>query len=93
MRKHGRVDNNQGEIVDALRAIGCSVKQLTMVGDGVPDLLVGYCKKNYLLEVKRPEELGNLTIAEVQFHLTWKGHVSIVTTVKEALAVVGATLQ
>ena len=43
------VDLNQSEIVSALRAIGCEVWVI-----GRPcDLLVGYRKRNYIIECKR----------------------------------------
>ena len=43
-------DLNQKEIVDALQTIGCEV---WIIGRPV-DLLVGYRKHNFLIEVKRP---------------------------------------
>ncbi len=46
-----KVDANQKRIVKMLRDLGCSVAYLHEVGSGVPDLLVGYGAKNYLLEV------------------------------------------
>ena len=33
-----RTDFNQQEIINALRAIGCSVQDLSQVGRGCPDL-------------------------------------------------------
>ena len=40
MRRAARVDDNQGQIVDALRRVGCSVWSLAGVGKGFPDLAV-----------------------------------------------------
>ena len=37
-----KVDKNQGEIVETIRAAGCLVESLAGVGKGVPDLLVAY---------------------------------------------------
>jgi Holliday junction resolvase len=43
------VDANQQEIVDALRQIGCEV---VVIGTPV-DILCGFRKRNFLIEVKR----------------------------------------
>ena len=47
-----RTDHNQAEIVKALRAIGCSVQDLSQTGRGCPDVLIGYKGRNYLAEVQ-----------------------------------------
>lgn len=96
MRQAARTDANQSKIVDALRAIGCSVQSLAQVGHGVPDLLCGFQHKNFLLEVKnedQPPSKQALTTDELLWHNTWNGKVAIVTNVREALAVVGAQMQ
>lgn len=41
MRRDARVDENQPEIVEALRKAGASAIHLFRIGQGVPDLLVG----------------------------------------------------
>lgn len=96
MRRAARTDGNQTPIVAALRAIGCSVQSLASVGQGVPDLLVGFMHKNFLLEVKdgdrKPSE-QRLTTDEVLWHNAWNGKVAVVHNVKEALAAVGAEMQ
>ena len=71
-----RVDANQRAIVVALRKIGCSVAILSPVGDGVPDLLVGFRGKTFLLEVKdytQPPSKRRLTPDEQLFFDTWNG--------------------
>jgi hypothetical protein len=90
-RCHG-VDANQAEIVKALRQAGRSVVVLAKVGNGVPDLLVGWLGICTLLEVKdgaKPPSAQKLTPAEAEFHRTWRGPVHIVRSVDEALAVTG----
>lgn len=52
MRQRARIDDNQPQIVTALRAAGADVQSLAAVGKGVPDLLVAYGNANHLLEVK-----------------------------------------
>lgn len=87
MRVHGRVDNTQYEIVDALRGAGCTVWSLASIGGGMPDLLVGRAGVNYLLEVKSAK--GRLTRLEMEFEVTHEGQVATVRSAAEALAAVG----
>jgi hypothetical protein len=87
-----RRDGNHAEIVDALRAIGCSVVDIADVGGGIGDVLVGYHGRNYLLEIKdgsRPPSERQLTEAEADMARTWRGHWTIVETVDEAIGAVG----
>lgn len=78
-----RVDANQGEIVDALRAVGASVQDLHELGRGVPDLLVGWRGVNVLMEVKA--QGGALNDRETRWHSEWRGQVAVVRSVEEAL--------
>lgn len=88
MRRNARVDANQKEIVEALRAVGASVQHLHTVGQGCPDLLVGFRGKNFLIEVKEP---GNaLTRDQVIWLKEWRGRMDVVYNVYEALRSIGA---
>ena len=91
MRRANRVDANQDQIVETLRACGAYVRVITM-GDGVPDLLVGYRGYTLLLEVKdgrKPPSARVLTPAEQKFFDEWRGGtLAIVNSVDEAIAVV-----
>ena len=52
MRQRGRTDNNHQEIMDYLRkTMGAQVQDLSGVGKGCPDLLVGWRGVDFLLEV------------------------------------------
>jgi hypothetical protein len=88
------VDFNQASIVDALRAIGCSVLSLAAVGKGCPDLLVtapAFPHRTILLEVKNgelPPSARAMTPDQVKFHREWKGEIHVVTSVEEALRAV-----
>ena len=84
--RRSRTDDNQGAIVDALRAIGASVAITSQVGDGFPDLVVASFGEHFLMEVKVPG--GRLTPAQVDFYRGWAGPVYIVETEAEAIAVV-----
>lgn len=95
MRRAARVDENQAEIIKALKAVGCGVVDLSGVGGGVPDLLVEgpvYPHAMTLLEIKnpaKPKADQKLTEAQVKFHAGWRGALHVVKTVDEALAAVG----
>jgi len=91
MRRAARVDENQSDIVAALRAIGATVRVISQ-GDGIPDLLIGFMGKTILLEVKdgkKPPSARKLTPAEQKFFDEWRGgSLAIVNTVDEAIAAV-----
>ena len=87
MRRAARVDANQAEIVAALRAVGASVQDLHCVGEGVPDLVVGFRGQNYLIEVKGLTEL--LNGREARWHDAWRGQVAMVWDVDSALQAIG----
>jgi len=92
MRRAARVDDNQAEIVAALRKCGCTVQSLAAVGNGVPDLLVGRAGVNYLLEVKdgsKPKSARELTPDELRWLYAWRGSAAVVETVEEAMKAVG----
>ena len=88
MRRAAKRDANEREIIQALRAAGATVVALN--GIGVPDLLVGYKGRNYLLEVKNPETHGKLTRRQQTLHDLWRGVFVVVETPREALEAIGA---
>ena len=85
------MDENQSDIVAALRAIGATVRVISQ-GDGIPDLLVGFRGQTFLLEVKdgnKPPSKRVLTPAEQKFFDEWRGGaLAVVNSVEEAIAVV-----
>lgn len=96
MRRAAKVDANQGAIVEALRASGCSVQSLASVGKGCPDLLVGIRGRNILMEVKDGSKVPSaqqLTPAQGSWTVSWRGQVAVVRSVKDALAVLKAIWQ
>ena len=87
-RRAGRIDANQAAIVRALRQMGASVQSLASVGDGVPDLLIGYKGVNLLAEVKdgnAEPSRRRLTEAERDWHCLWHGQVCVLESVEEAI--------
>jgi len=92
VRRHGRIDANQHDIVDALRSVGASVVSLASIGDGCPDLLVGWRERNYLLEVKdgnKPVSQQALTPDQLAWVNAWRGQWARVTTIAEAFSTLG----
>jgi hypothetical protein len=49
MRRAAKVDNNQKTLVAAFRGMGASVRHTHMIGDGFPDIAVGYANKTVLV--------------------------------------------
>lgn len=95
MSRHARrVDNNQSQIVTELQQIGASVIDLSGVGGGVCDLLVGYRGVNYLMEIKNLETgYGKRGLNKNQKDLAdeWRGSpIHVVYTGDEALKIIGA---
>ena len=88
MKYAARKDGNQDEIVEAIRNIGATVTSVHQIGNGLPDLLVGFRGKNYLFEIKdrdKPPSKRKLTDDEKQWHNMWQGHCHVVKSVNEAL--------
>lgn len=100
-RRHGGGDNrdaNEAEIVDALEAAGASVSRLDGKS-GEPDLLVGFCCRNELMEVKRPISSsgkttggasrranggdGVSTRAQLEWRAKWRGMPAVIVSTPE----------
>ena len=95
-RRASRVDDNQREIMDALRRAGAGVVPLHTVGMGCPDLLVGHRGQNYLLEVKdgrKAPSARRLTSWQEKWHVKWDGQACVVKDVDEALEAIGIELR
>jgi hypothetical protein len=88
MRRAGRRDANEQDIIKAMRAEGAYVKQIN--DEGLFDLLVSYRGETMLIEVKdgaKPPSARRLTEAEQKFHDEWPGSdLYIVNSVEEAIA-------
>ena len=88
MRRANRIDDNQNDIVAALRKAGATVRIISQ-GEGIPDLLVGFRGETMLMEVKdgnKPPSARALTDAEKKFFDDWRGGLLvIVESVEDAL--------
>lgn len=88
MRRAAKVDRNQAEIVAALRKAGCSVQSLAKLGQGVPDLLVGRAGRNWLFEVKNPDQpkaKQALKPEQIEWRNSWCGQVCVVRSIEDCL--------
>jgi hypothetical protein len=89
MRRAAKVDGNARQLVAALRAVGASV---FVIGRPV-DLLVGFRRRNYVIEVKRPHVKPRKDQqAQRDFIEAWQGEIVTVQAVDEALQAIGAIL-
>jgi hypothetical protein len=97
MRQRARTDSTQAAIVAALRQAGATVHDTSKVGGGFPDIIAGrvmpcpFCQahtpRNVLIECKAGR--GKLNKLQEEFHASWRGPITVVKTVEEALVAVG----
>ena len=83
MRRRAKTDGNQAEIVGLLRANGFSVYPAHAMGNGFPDLVAGWGKQTFLIEVKdgkTPPSQQALTEAQVAFLEEWRGHAEVLNS-------------
>jgi rhamnose utilization protein RhaD (predicted bifunctional aldolase and dehydrogenase) len=67
-----RVDANQKQIIHTFIALGASVLNLSRVGEGCPDILIGYKNQSVLCEIKA-NELKRYTEPQIKFMQNWRG--------------------
>lgn len=85
-----KIDSNQNEIVSGLRKMGVSVRVISMVGKGLPDILAGVRGQNFLLEIKdgkKSKSRKKLTDDEQLFFDTWKGKVYKIESIDDAIKI------
>jgi hypothetical protein len=68
-RKHHR-DANHGEVQKELEQLGASVCDLSKVGDDFPDLLVGFCGRDFKVEIKAAK--GEQSDGQKEFARDWR---------------------
>ena len=92
MRRAARVDENQKEIVEGLRKLGCSVALMHAVGEGFPDIQVGYRGVNYLIEIKDGNKIPSarkLTPPQKKIHAEWRGQIAVAKNLQECFEIIG----
>lgn len=82
MRRAARVDENQDDIVKAMRAVGASVH---VIKEPI-DLMVGFRKRTIAMEVKNPDKDWRLTDQQEEFFREFRGEAYIVENVAQAIA-------
>lgn len=88
-RRAAKRDSAEPAIIEALRAAGASVVQLS--DSGLPDLLIGWRNVTILAEVK--SKTGKLTRAQETFLSQWKGApVAILRTIEDVHALLRSLL-
>ena len=77
----------QAEITQALRSAGADVLCVNDIGEGYPNLVVGYCGINYLVEISRPD----IPLSDDQklFATAWRGQVKFISSVNDAFKLIG----
>ena len=87
MRRRAKLDANHKEVVEWIRRMGATVQSLAEVGNGCPDILVGFRGKNLLMEIKdgnaKPSE-QKLTDDQKAWHAGWLGRVYTVHSAADA---------
>jgi Holliday junction resolvase len=64
-------DSIHSAVVDAFRKMGLSVYDASHAGKSFPDLVVGYGRATYLVELKTGK--APLTAGQVSFAAAWRG--------------------
>lgn len=88
-----RTDRNQADIVRDLRALGYSAYPTHELGRGFPDIAVGFRGRNFLFEIKDPDQPPSkrrLTDDEQEWHESWQGQVDVIHSADEAVRVIEA---
>ena len=81
MRRAAKTDDNQPDIVKALRKIGAAVEYIKKP----VDLLVCYRGETSLMEVKNRNGKDQLSKDQVEFIARWPGKIHIVYSPEEAI--------
>ena len=91
-RNNGRIDLNQQAIIDALRNVGAAVLDTSSVGGGCCDLIVGFRKENFLIEVKNPDNSygrNGFNKRQQQWNRYWAGRTpEIAYSIDDALNII-----
>ena len=67
--------------------MGATVLDLSQVGGGCPDILIGWRGRNILIEIKNPATGGCLSGKQSDFVDKWRGDVRLITDVQQLIFV------
>lgn len=91
-RTKTRRDGNQKEFIEDMETIGATVVDLSSIGGGCGDVLVGWNFRNWLFELKDPSQAPcdrKPRPSQVKFEQDWKGQYKLVETSDEAMRLMG----
>jgi len=92
MRRAAKIDDNQRKIVNALRKVpNLTVAITSQSGNGFPDIVVGYKKYNYLIELKdgaKSPSQQKLRDAQQPFKDNWTGQYDVCNSLEQVLDVI-----
>ena len=85
-------DANQSELEEDMALIRATTVDLSSIGSGAGDILVGYGGRNWFFELKdssQPLSKRKLRPNQVEFHRAWRGQIDRVEESWEAMAIMG----
>ena len=100
--RNARKDGNHNEIVAYFEALYFTVEDMSAVGDGVPDIMVGGIMRGgplegssvtLLVEIKNPETDGQLSKTQRAWHARWRGPTYVVRTREDVIDLVHGRLE
>ena len=86
VRRAHRLDANHAELVSEFEKHGCSVLSLAGLGNGAPDICVGFGGLQLMCELKnsaQPPSKRKLTPDEERFKMNWTGGYRLVQNVDD----------
>jgi hypothetical protein len=93
MKYGAKKDANHNEVVDALQKAGAYVLDMSHVGRGFPDLIVGFRSKTILVEIKNPKTAygrKGLNKNQIKWKEQWTGGTyAVVDSPEQALKAIG----
>jgi hypothetical protein len=87
VRKYAKKDDNHNRIAEVFEINGATVLDMSPLGDGAPDMAIGFLGHNILIEAKNgslPKSKQQLTDDEEKFHAAWRGTIVIIHNELEA---------
>ncbi len=87
-RRRAKIDDNQNDIVSALRQIGATVNITSSLGGGFPDIVVSFHGQWYIMEIKDGDKVPSkqrLTSDEKEWIGRQNAIVHVVNSVESAI--------
>lgn len=91
IRRAAKIDDNQPQLVQLIRAMGVSVAITSAAHDGFTDLVLGFGGVTVLTEVKdgsKEPSRRKLTPQQQIFHGSFKGAITVIETDLQAIELV-----